>query len=167
MRDFPVHIRGELQFRVRSESGRVLFSWSKPNTITSAAADVVRSLVAQRAVDPTAAQLALGSMRFGTSSTVPTIADTDLWSEVVGVRKQLIDGRKVNGSSGELILLATLESGDGNGNTFAEAGLFTTGAAWNADVGGNLQLYSRQVYPAQLKIVGQSFEYEWIIQFTV
>ena len=161
-----IQIQGFLYVRIRdAKSHRVVWQWGKRNTIMLSAGDVVRSLVAQRATDPAASQLALGSMRFGTSDTTPTTADTDLWSEVTTVRKQLSDARKVNGVTGELTLLATLESAEGNGYTYAEAGLFTTGSLWSGDVGGHLSLFSRQVHPAQPKTVGQVFDYEWTLQF--
>ncbi len=163
-----MRVVGTLTIRVRdAKTGRVLRTLQKRNTITYDAGDVVRGLLAQRATDPAPGEFKFGSMRFGTDNTTPTRSDTDLIAEVVSVRKQLTDGQKVDGVSGEITVDATLQSGDGNGNTFQEAGVFTQGAgSYDAAVGGSLKMFARQVHGAVAKAVGLVFDYNWTFQFT-
>lgn len=163
-----VRLSGTLTVRVRDvRTGRIVRTVQKRNTITFDAGDVVRSLLAQRASDPAPAEYRFGSMRFGTDNTTPTRSDTDLIGEVTSVRKELTDGQKVDGITGEITLDASLQSGDGNGNTFQEAGVFTYGAgAFNANQGGTLKMFSRQVHAPLAKTAGLVFDYNWTFQFT-
>lgn len=163
-------MRGRLTIHVLdSKTGRVLKTIHKQNTITFDAGNIVRGLLAQRATDHAAANLSIASMRFGTDNTTPTRSDTDLIAEVSAVRKQLGDSAKTNGITGEIIFQATLESGDGNGNTFREVALFTRGDTWNNDVNSSegLEMFSRQINPAVEKTAGITLEYNWGLQFTV
>lgn len=159
---------GTLTIRVRDvKTGRILRTLVKRNTITYDAGDIVRALLAQRATDPAPGEHKFGSMRFGADNTTPVRADTDLIAEVVSVRKELTDGQKTDGVSGEITVDATLQSGDGNGNTFQEAGVFTQGAGlYDANVGGSLKLFARQVHGAIAKTSGIVFDYNWTFQFT-
>lgn len=159
---------GNITVRVRDvKTGRILRTVSKRNTITYDAGNVVRALLAQRATDSAASAYSLGSMRFGTSSVAATRADTDLIAEVSAVRKELTDGVKLDGATGELVVQATLASGDGNGNTFQEAGLFTLGTGtYNDPVGTPLLMFARQVHAPLAKTVGIALDYEWALQFT-
>ena len=149
-------------------TGNVVWTFHKRNTIVYDASNIVRSLLAQRtpAADPAPAEYSWGSMRFGTSGTVPTRYDTDLLAEVSTARKQLTDDKKVNGITGEITLQATLGSGDANGYTLREAGIFTQSTLWSADVGGTLKMFSRQVHPAYEKTSALQLEYGWVMQFT-
>jgi hypothetical protein len=149
-------------------SGGVVWTFSKRNTITYDAGDIVRSLLAQRTppADPAPADYMWGSMRFGTSGTAPTRYDTDLLAEIPAARKQLGDSQKINGVTGEITLQATLDTGDANGYTLREAGIFTAGTGWNGPVGGWLRMFSRQVHPAYEKTSALRLEYAWIMQFT-
>lgn len=161
-------MRGILTIHVRdARTGAVLRTIVKRNTITYDAGDIVRGLLAQRATDHPVAELQLRSMRFGTSNTPPTRHDTNLLSEIVTVRRELTDVKKVNGVSGEISLRATMEASAGNGYTYREAGLFTKGPTWNSDVGGSLQCFSRQIHAAIEKTSAVSLEYDWTLQFTV
>lgn len=159
---------GTLTIRVRDvRTGRVLRIWKKRNTITYDAGDVVRDLLAQRATDYPPAQLQLGSMRFGTNALTPSRGDTNLLNEIASVRRQLTDLTKINGGVGEISLHATMEGSAGNGYTYREAGLFTQGAVWNGDIGGSLQMFTRQVHPTIDKTSAIALEYDWKLQFTV
>lgn len=159
---------GTLTIHVRdADTGRVLRTVQKRNTITFDAGDIVRSLLAQRATDPAPAEYSFGSMRFGTSATAPTRSQTDLITEISAVRKELLDGQKTDGVSGEITLDATLASGDGNGNTFQEAGVFTLGAGvYSANPGGSLKMFSRQIHSGLAKTAMVVFDYNWTFQFT-
>lgn len=138
----------------------------KRNTITYNAGNVVRALLAQRATDYAVAQLQMGSMRYGTDNTAPTRDDLDLLGEVTAIRKELVDVNKLNGVVGEISFQTTMLSSEGNGSVFTEAGLFTRGATWNADVGGSLLMFSRQIHGAITKTSSFELDYTWTIQFT-
>lgn len=168
LRPSRFNMKGTLIIHVKDVHGRVIRTVYKRNTITYNAGDLVRALLCQRASDPAASELQLGSMRFGMGTTAATRYDLDLLNEVVGVRQELTDAKKVNGVSGELSLLATLGTGDANGlaNPLTEAGLFTQGTVWNNNVGGNLKLWARQVHAPITKTSGISLDYTWVIQFT-
>lgn len=159
---------GTLTIRVKdARTGRQLRLVQKRNTITFAAGDIVRSLLAQRATDPSPSEYSWGSMRFGTDNTPASRGQTDLITEVVGIRKELTDSQKNDGVSGEITLDASIQSAEGNGNTFQEAGVFTLGAGlYNANVGGTLQMFARQVHAPLAKTAGIVFEYNWTFQFT-
>lgn len=139
------------------------------NKITFLAADVLVELLAQRTTDPVPARQLIHSMRMGTSNTPAARSDTNLGAFVVGVA--LGDVNKVTGVPGELQLVATLESGDGNGNTFREAGLFTAGASPSTSdapgtTSGTTRMLARQVYPDIPKTVSIVIDYSWTIAFT-
>lgn len=163
-----LRIVGTLSIRVRDAvTGRQLRVVQKRNTITFNAGDIVRSLLAQRSTDPAPAEYQFGSMRFGTSDVAPTRSQTDLVTEVLGIRKELTDGQLIDGVSGEISLDASLLSGEGNGNTFQEAAVFTLGAStYDANVSGSLQMFSRQVHAPLAKVSGIVFDYTWTYQFT-
>ena len=159
---------GTLIIHVKDANGQLLRTIYKRNTITFNAGDMVRSLLCQRTADPEAADLQLGSMRFGMGTTAATRYDLDLVQEVTAVRRQLTDVQKVNGITGEVSLLATLGTGDANGlpNPLTEAGLFTRGMHWNNNVGGTLKLWARQVHAPISKSSAISLDYTWTLQFT-
>ena len=168
-----VGIRGELTIHVfDARTGAVLRTLNKPNTIMNNARDIVRALLAQRALgaggDPVAIrEYSWGSMRFGTDSTAAAPTQQDLYGEVTAARKELTDIQKNNGSVGEITLTATLDSGDANGVTLREAGVFTRGpTVWSAGVGGTLRMFSRQVHPFIEKTSAIRLEYTWVFQFT-
>lgn len=139
------------------------------NKITFLAADVLVELVAQRASDPTASRCLIHSMRMGSSNTTAARSDTNLGAFVVGVT--LADVNKITGAPGELQFIATLEAGDGNGNTLREAGLFTAGAAPSTSdapgtAPGDTRLFARQVHPDIPKTAAIVLDYSWTIAFT-
>ena len=166
----PIKMRGILTIHVKNaKNGAILRTIHKQNVITDDAGNVMRSLIAQRATDHAAAYLALGSMRFGTSSTTPLRSQTDLLAEVSSARKELEDMDKQNGSAGEIQFIATLQSADANGNTLREVGLFTTGTAWDGaqNPANGLYMFARQIHAPIEKTVALTLEYNWAIQFTV
>lgn len=139
------------------------------NKITYLAADVLVELIAQRASDPAADRQRMFSMRMGSSNTAASRSDTNLGAFVIGV--ELLDVNKVTGAPGELQFLATLETGDGNGNTLREAGLFTAGSAESvSDVPGTgagvTRMFARQTYPDIPKTSAITIDYSWTIAFT-
>lgn len=139
------------------------------NKITFLAADVLVELLAQRSTDPGPARDLVYSMRMGTSNTAAARSDTNLGSFIIG--QVLGDVGKVNGAPGELTFIATLESGDANGNTLREAGLFTAGASPSTSntpgtSPGSTRMIARQVHPDVPKTIAVVIDYSWTIAFT-
>ncbi|MAG64690.1 MAG: hypothetical protein CMK74_02280 [Pseudomonadales bacterium] len=160
-------MKGTLTIHHRDLQGNIIWTWSKRNTITFDAGDIVRALMAQRVADTAAVELQWGSMRFGTSNLAPTRYDTDLIAEETALRKALLDTNKVDGISGEITLQTTMLSTEGNTKVFQEAGVFTLGAGvFNDAVGGSLQMWARQVHAAFTKSDTFSVDYSWTFQFT-
>lgn len=161
-------LTGTLVVHVRQgDGGPIIRTVTKRNTITFSASDLMRQLVAQRTTDDPPDHWMLASMRFGTSTVTPSRYDTNLHAEDPAIRKQLTDAKKINGLTGELLLQATLDTTEGNGDTLSEAGLFTLGAGvWSDPVGGSLQLFARQVHGAIAKTSSISLDYNWTLQFT-
>lgn len=148
---------------------RVIKTLTIRNKITFLAADVLVELLAQRSTDSLATRQLVYSMRMGSSNTAAARSDTNLGSYVIG--KALGDAGKQNGAPGELKFIATLETGDGNGTTFREAGLFTAGASPSTSnspgtTPGTTRLIARQVYPDVPKTSGIVIDYSWVIAFT-
>lgn len=139
------------------------------NKITFLAADVLVELIAQRTTDPVPGRQLIYSMRMGTSNTAAARSDTNLGAFVIG--KVLGDVGKVTGGPGEITFIATLDSGDANGFTLREAGLFTAGAAPSTSdapgtTPGSTRMFARQVYPDIPKVPGVVVDYSWTIAFT-
>lgn len=139
------------------------------NKITYLAADVLVELIAQRTTDPAPAQDLVYSLRVGTSNTAASRSDINLGSFVFGTA--LVDVNKITGGPGELSFVATLESGDANGVTLAEAGLFTAGVSPSVSNSpginpGDTRMIARQVYPGIPKTSAIVIDYSWTISFT-
>lgn len=159
---------GVLTVRLRSaEDGRILRTIIKQNTIVDSARTAVFGLLLQRATDPAASELQLGSMRFGRSGIAAATTDINLIEEVSDIRKQLVDANKINNGL-SITLQATVEAGEGNGYTYREAGLFTRGGGlWNANVGSSLMMFARQVHAGIEKTDSFALDYNWTIQFSL
>lgn len=165
-----IPMQGTLQITTRdAATGAVLRTFTIKNKITFLAANVLVELIAQRATDPAPAQDMIYSMRMGTSSTAAQRSDTNLGAFVIG--KVIGDSGKVNGAPGNITFIATLASGDANGNTLTEAGLFTAGSSPStSDVPGTnpgqTRLFAHQIYPGIPKTVAIVIDYSWTIAFT-
>jgi hypothetical protein len=142
------------------------------NKITFLAADVLVELFAQRAVgDAAPLSNQIFSMRMGSSNTAAARSDTNLGAFTIG--KEIGDIGKVNGAPGEIKFITTLDTGDANGSTLREAGLFTRGPALvptPSDAPGSTALFprmiARQVYPDVPKTISVVVDYTWTIAFT-
>lgn len=170
-----LHMRGDLCITIRDVQGKTLRRIEIRNKIMFQAADVIVSLLAQRAADYPGGRPAqlqndqMWSMRMGTGGTAPTRADLDLVNPLFGF--VMDDAHKVTGVPGELQFLATMGLADGNGNTFQEAGLFTKGAGAGAlDAAGatvvSPRMFARQIHPGIPKTNVISLSYDWRIAFT-
>lgn len=166
--DIPM--MGTIAITVRDAKTREIKQQIKiRNKIMFLAADLLTELIAQRTTDPTPSTGMIYSMRMGSSNTAATRSDTNLGAFVIG--KEIGDVGKVAGAPGEIQFITTLESGDANGTTLREAGLFTAGAtpATNDLPGttpGTTRMFARQVYPDVPKSAAVVIDYTWTIAFT-
>jgi hypothetical protein len=101
-----------------AHSGRVIARIAQRNLIVTAGKDLIRDLVSGLAVDP------LSHFAIGIGSTPPALADTTLEDEVY---RDAITA--IVRTPGLAVVRYYLTSGSANGNTIAEAGLFTDPAA--------------------------------------
>jgi len=150
-------------------SGEVRRRYEVRNKITFLAADLLVELIAQRSTDPVPGRNLVYSMRMGSSNTAAQRSDTNLGAFVIG--KVLGDVGKVTGAPGEIQFVTTLDSGDANGNTLREAGLFTAGsAASTSDTPGTTpgvtRMLARQIHPDVIKTSSIVIDYLWTIAFT-
>ena len=169
-------LRGDLKIITRdSQSHGILKIWQQKNVITYVGVESLVGLMAPNVALGGSYQLEhqIKSMRFGIDNTTPQPTDTDLASEaVVGpdpVRIELTDSERLIGAPGTVEFVATLGAGDGNGVTYREAGLFTRGDDDDPLLvtPGTEVMFSRQVYPDQIKTGAVVLEFRWRITFTV
>ena len=164
-----IPLRGDVQiFRRCAKTGQLLDVWSKRNTITYVAGDVMVALLAPNALGLGGPQVTnqIKSMRFGTSNLAPYRTDTALAAEAVGARQELLDTNRFIGSS-TVEFVATLDSLTGNGVTYREAGLFTRGDNDDPSVSSGGKLFARQVFPDQPKSAAVELEFHWRITFSI
>jgi hypothetical protein len=83
------------------------------------------------------------------------------------VRIELLDANRVVGASGTVEFVAVLDAATGNGVTYREAGLFTRGTADDPLLTTGESMFSRQVFPDQVKTGAVTLEFRWRITFTV
>jgi hypothetical protein len=163
-------MRGTIEMVVRdARTRKPLRRVAIRNKITFLAADVLVELIAQRSTDPVPGKDLIYSMRMGTSTAQPTRSDVNLGAFAFGVA--LGDVGKVTIAQGEISFIATLESGDANGFTLSEAGLFTAGAASSVSdtpgtTPGSTRMFAHQVYPGIAKTSAITIDYTWTISFT-
>ncbi len=167
-----VHMRGDLLVTVRdARTGVQVQRYAVRNKITFLTGDVLVELIAQRATDPAPLAGQVYSMRMGISNTPAARSDTNLGA--FAAAKRLEDVHKVNGASGALQLLATLDASEGNGATLQEVGLFTRGnkpVPTESDAPGigpgEVRMIAHQVHPPIPKTPAITVEYSWQIAFT-
>lgn len=165
-----IPMRGDLTITIRDAKTRKKIKRIEiRNKITFLAADILIELLAQRSTDKPAVQQSMYSMRMGLSDTPASRSDENLGAWEIG--KVLADVNKITGVPGELEFTAELESGDANGETLQEAGLFTRGPTGSTSDTpgpnpGDTRLFSRQIHPAIPKTAAIVLDYSWRIAFT-
>lgn len=169
-------IRGDLQIiRREADTGKILDVWAKQNVITFGATETIVKLMAPNAAfgGDVQEESQIKSMRFGLDNTSPQRTDTVLADEaVVGlnpVRIELLDANRLVGAAGTVEFVAVLDSATGNGVTYREAGLFTRGDDDDPLVATDpsVVMFSRQVFPDQIKTGVVELEFRWRITLTV
>ena len=180
-----IPMRGDLRIAVRrAATGEVTWRYEIRNTITYVALANLVTLLAQKTFatagdvnDPE--NSAITYLRVGDDVTAPVRSNTDLANvlpdSVTPFTITLIDANKTLTTSNpfEIKITATIGTGDLNGETLREAGLFTRGstvagpvAEYPTSSGFYPELFARQVHPDIIKSVAFVVDYDWRIAFT-
>lgn len=117
----------------------------RPNLITTVGLQVFRDVWLNIGRQPT-------GIGVGTDNTAPAVGDTDLGAEVWRIEIN----RRVKGGSGiRALLQGLLDTGEANGNTLVEAGLF------NSTLVGGGELISRVTHNSIAKTSSIQLTYKW------
>jgi hypothetical protein len=149
-----VRLRGDLSIEITDvQTGRVQRHHVR-NTITYNGLNSSLYLWAQDGINPS--DYRITKLVPGTNSTPPTRGDIGVIG-TIGVTVPLsAANRAVVPATGELVITATLGTGDANGSTLCEVGLLLD----------NNQLFARQIHPSFLKTVAFTLTYTWRIAVT-
>lgn len=146
-------LRGDLTIEITDvRTGRVRRHHVR-NTITYDGLNSSLYLWAQDGINP--ADYRITQLQAGTNSTPPSRGDIAVISSVATV-PLVTANRAVVPATGELVITATLGTGDANGSTLCEVGLLLA----------NNQLFARQIHPAFLKTSSFTLTYTWRIAVT-
>jgi hypothetical protein len=164
--DTSIGVRGDVRMRVRdARSGEVLRNLEIRNRITQGGLGVLVRMLNYPGNDPEQASLYIANLGVGSGTGQPLASNTGLELPLVPPVNLAVVSPNVSvsvpgvGGSYYVTIMATLEAGQGNGNTLTEAGLYTAGGgALNAPI-----LVARQVHPAIDKTSAIVIDYEWRI----
>lgn len=174
----PIRIRGDLQVEIyeatsfckeaflarpldrnikAKDIGKRLQRMVMRNVITVTGAFTPLISLAQNA-GYVAANNQIQVFQVGTSPTPPSRGDTALGSPVggTGIVTLSDSNRALSPATGQLIVSVSYGSGDADGYTLAEAGLFL----------GNGSLFAHQVYPSIVKTSAFAAAFSWSIGLT-
>jgi hypothetical protein len=155
--------KGYVVIRVLDAEGREIQREEKPNQICVGTKEAIAKLLSQQS-GTDAEYNKLWAIYAGTGTTPPTVNDTAL--ETVVFKKACDQPFSVDTVNGIVEVQMTIESGEGNGNTFTEIGLYSRG---DNDVPGSATgqlMYARQIHGAIVKTSSLSIEYTWRFQVT-
>ena len=150
------------------EGPECVLRFQKRNQITNEAREALLTLlVPAGATDQEQNQI--WSFGIGTDATPPTVLDTDatmdptiVWrSNLVGAEKSTVI---LPPNSFYVAISKTLGTGDANGSTIAEAGIFTQGDISGGDdptTSTGKKLYARQIFTAIPKTSTMSIQFDW------
>lgn len=162
-----VRLRGHLTIRIldsltKRERERIEIL----NTVCEGAELAIERLLAQRPADDPDEEK-LWSIYCGTDNTPPAHGDTELGTAVFAKACDQPMVVSDGGVAGLLTCQMTMEAGDGNGNTFKEAGLYTRGgqdATPYPTPDADARLVARQIHSAIAKDASITIEYTWRFQ---
>jgi len=172
-----INLSGQLIVRVRdAKTGKVLQVVDTPNTICVDGLNAMQFLLTALSTPDAKTQDAnkIWAIYVGTDNTTPAYAQTDL---VTPEFYKAVDQPVSTDVGGTPAVLGyamvecqmTMQSGEGNGNTFQEAGLFTRGthASDDPSVGRtDVNMIARQLHAAIPKDSTISIEYTWRIRIS-
>ncbi len=161
-----VKLKGFLKVQVFDKEGKEVYREEKDNLVCIGAKQAMERLLAQRTGTDHADYEKLWAMYVGTDNTPPVTTQTDL---VASVHRQHFDADPsidVGGVTGLVEMAMTIASGDANGNTLREVGLFSRGDNDTPSLTTNQRMYARQIHGAIEKTAGFTVKYTWRYQIT-
>lgn len=160
-----IRLKGYIRVRVLdAKTGEEMHREEKSNLVCIGARQAVTRLISQQTTPDDYEHAKLWAIYAGTGSTPPDVNDTEL--DVVAFKKECDQPFSVNLSTGEVEVQMTIESGEGNGYTYQEIGLFSRGDADDPNTVGisDVLLYARQLHGQIEKTSSISIEYTWRFQ---
>jgi hypothetical protein len=158
-------LKGHIRIRVLdAKTGTELYREEKSNLVCVGARQAVTRLISQQTTPDDYDETKLWAIYAGTGNTAPDVNDTDL--DTVVFKKACDQPFSVNLGTGEVEVQMTIESGEGNGYTYQEAGLFSRGDNDDPNAGGisGVLMYARQLHGQIEKTSSISIEYTWRFQ---
>jgi len=160
-----VKLKGHVCVRVLDAvSGAELYREEKSNLVCIGARQAITRLISQATTPDDYEETKIWAIYAGTGSTSPDVNDTTL--DVVAFKKACDQPFSVNLSTGEIECQMTIESGEGNGYTYQEIGLFSRGNNDDPTAVGitGVLMYARQLHGQLEKTSSISIEYTWRFQ---
>lgn len=160
-----LRLRGHVRVRILdAKDGFELYREEKRNLVCIGARQAVTRLISQVTTPDDYEETKMWSIYAGTGNTPPDVNDTGL--DVVAFKKACDQPFSVTLGTGEVECQMTIESGEGNGNTYREAGLFSRGDNDDPNAGGitGVLMYARQLHGQIEKTSSISIEYTWQFQ---
>lgn len=166
-----VSIKGEIEVRViEDKTGRILEQFKKSNLVCNGAKEAMVRLLAQASLhggspsNEDFEETKLWAIYVGTGTTAPVVTDTDLETPVF--KKACDQPFSVNTTTGVVEVQMTIATGEANGNTLTEVGLFTRGDNDDPNLTSDDLLFARQIHGAIAKTSSISIEYTWRVQIS-
>jgi len=161
-----VKLQGELRICVRDVVfNRIIRRFRFPNLVCRGAKTALAKLMSQDTVPADYEQNKIWAIYAGTGTTDPLTTDDTLKTPVF--KKVCTHPYTVNSPvPGIVTVEMTMETGEGNGSTYTEAGLCSRGtlADPNDPAITGVLLYARRVHAGITKVLGMTIEYQWSLQ---
>lgn len=163
-------LQGHITVEVRgAKTGELIRRIAKNNVVCVGSKQAMASLMTQRSDEPNAADYnKIWSIYVGDGNTAPTTADTDLdGTNRLGKAVDQPITKDAGAVDGLIEVEMTLESGDFNGQTLRECGLFTRGdGTLPSTPSADQKMLARQVHGDIAKTSGITVAYTWRYQIT-
>ena len=151
---------------------RRILCWSKKNQITNEGRTALLTLMCPFGVVDGQLVNSIWSFAVGTNTTPPSIDDTAatvtaVWTSALSFAGGECTVVAVPPNSYHLTISKTLGSGDANGSTLTEAGIFTRGDNVDPLLAAGRKLYARQVHSPVDKVASMTITYLWELGITI
>lgn len=163
-----VRVKGSVRIRIRdAKFGGIIREYHYPNLVCRGTKSAIAKLVSQQTTPDDYQKTKIWAIYAGSGATAPAITDDTL--ETVEFKKACDQPYAVDPSAGTVTVQMTMETGEGNGITYTEAGLFSRGSADDPNSPGitDVTMYCRRVHGGIAKTVAISIEYEWTLQIAI
>lgn len=151
---------------------RVKLRWRKRNQITNEGRTALLVLMCPFGVTDGQEINKIWSLSVGTNTAPPAIDDTvatmtPVWTDALNFGAGECTAIATLPNSFYLDISKTLPSTAANGNTLAEAGIFTRGDDDDPLLALGRKLYARQVHSPIIKVSSMTIQYDWQLGITI